>query len=61
MRLNNLAGVLKDLGELQHTRDLFERSLGILRQFLGENHPSTKTVKANLDVVLKELGETGGE
>ena len=55
--LNNLASVLKDLGELQNARDLFERSLGIRRQFLGDDHSKTKTVKRNLDALAKVVAK----
>ncbi|MEP7343162.1 MAG: tetratricopeptide repeat protein [Acidobacteriota bacterium] len=54
-RLNSLACVLKDLGELQQARELFERSLSIIREFLGDENPQAKTVKRNLDVLLREI------
>jgi hypothetical protein len=47
--VNNLGGVLRDLGELAQARKCFERALKILRDRLGENHPTTMTVRNNLE------------
>ncbi|MDX2041496.1 MAG: tetratricopeptide repeat protein [Acidobacteriota bacterium] len=55
--LNNLALVLKDLGELQNARDLLERSLKISEAAFGTNHPKVATSLNNLAGVLQDLGE----
>ena len=49
MTVNNLGGVLNDLGKQQEARKCFERALKIYRQKLGEDHPMTKIVKRNLE------------
>jgi tetratricopeptide (TPR) repeat protein len=46
---NNLGLVLQALGDLAGARAAFERALQIFRQFLGEDHPHTVTVRNNLD------------
>ena len=49
--VNNLGSVLRDLGDLPGARAAFERALAIVRQFLGEDHPYTKTVQGNLEAL----------
>ena len=51
---SNLATVLKDLGELEEARDLLRMAYRSLRDKLGPEHPSTKTV-------LRNLGAAGGD
>jgi hypothetical protein len=41
--------VLRALGDLAEARKCFERALKIFRDRLGENHPSTMTVRNNLE------------
>lgn len=53
--VNNLASVLKDLGDLAQARALFERALAIIRKFLGDDHPNTKTVLRNLESLIEEM------
>jgi tetratricopeptide (TPR) repeat protein len=51
IRANNLGSVLQDLGEMEKARRCFERALRIFQKFFGDNHPSTRRAKANLDVM----------
>jgi tetratricopeptide (TPR) repeat protein len=46
--VNNLSSVLRALGNLPAAKECFERALEIRRKFLGEDHPSTVTVRNNL-------------
>jgi Tfp pilus assembly protein PilF len=55
IRLNNLGMVLQSQGDLAGAKALFERSLRIFREFLGDNHPSTKTVQKHLKIVEAQL------
>jgi hypothetical protein len=41
--------VLQAMGELRGARENFERALSICIAKLGEDHPSTKTVRGNLE------------
>ena len=59
-RLNNLGVVLGHLGELAAARAAYERAVQILQTFLGVEHPSTKTVQANLDAVIQAIGASPG-
>ncbi|MCX6668271.1 MAG: tetratricopeptide repeat protein, partial [Methanothrix sp.] len=54
--VNNLGGVLRDLGDLQGAKRFYERALLIFLRCLGENHPKTKTVRNNLNS-LEDKGE----
>jgi hypothetical protein len=47
--LNNLALVLKDLGDMQGAKKCFERSLIIYQERLGKQHLSTRKVRKNLE------------
>ena len=47
--VNNLGGVLEDLGDLAGARKSYERALKIFQHFLGEDHPKTKLVRKNLE------------
>lgn len=65
--LNNLGMLLQELGMLHQDRSVlsaayqcFDRALPIVMQVLGDEHPNTRTVRANLkDVIVKidELSE----
>ena len=54
IRLNNLGLVLRDLGEIDAARAHMSRALEIYRKVLGEDHPSTKTVRKNLASLDKQ-------
>jgi hypothetical protein len=49
VRVNNLGSVLRALGDLAGARAAFERALAIFERFLGSEHPSTRTVRGNLE------------
>jgi hypothetical protein len=51
---NNLGLVLKDLGDLESAKAHLECAFGIFREFLGDEHPTTKIVRRNLET-LKHL------
>jgi tetratricopeptide (TPR) repeat protein len=55
IRVNNLGGVLKDLGDLAHARQCFEREVKIFLKFLGEDHPSTVTARKHLELLMGEM------
>jgi tetratricopeptide (TPR) repeat protein len=55
IRVHNLALVLEDLGDLQQARKLYERSLSIIRQFLGDDHPNTRAVRRNLELLIEKM------
>jgi hypothetical protein len=46
--VNNLAGVLRDLGDLVGARASYERALAIAQPAYGPDHPTTRTIAANL-------------
>ncbi len=56
-RLNNLAYVLKDLGDLQNARALLERSLKIAEEAFGSNHPNVAAHLDNLASVFRDSGD----
>jgi hypothetical protein len=47
--------VLRELGDLAGAKALFERALQIFREFLGDDHPNTRTVEENLRLLQEEL------
>ncbi len=49
MLLNNLGGAYFALGDLKRARPYLEQAYRIFNKFFGEQHPSTVTVKENLD------------
>ena len=57
--VNNLAGVLRDLGDLAGARAGFERALAIDETAYGPNHTAVARDVNNLALVLQALGETG--
>jgi tetratricopeptide (TPR) repeat protein len=54
--LNNLAQVLRDLGQLQQARPLQERALAIDEAALGPDHPNVATHLNNLALIVRDLG-----
>ena len=53
IRVNNLGGVLEDLGDLAGARKSYERALEICRSRLGEDHPKTQLVTENLELLKR--------
>ncbi len=54
---SNLAGILKELGELKEARGRMERAVQIGERNFPEDHPSLATRYSNLALILKDLGE----
>ncbi|MFN8355413.1 MAG: tetratricopeptide repeat protein [Spirosomataceae bacterium] len=54
---NNLALVLKELGDYQEAKLLLEKATRSDEKNFGIDHPSTATRYSNLALVLKELGD----
>jgi tetratricopeptide (TPR) repeat protein len=54
---NNLATVLKDLGEYEKAKILLQKALISAEKNFGEEHPTTAVRYSNLATVLKDLGE----
>jgi tetratricopeptide (TPR) repeat protein len=57
IRLNNLALILRELGDPAAARPLAERALTIDEGVYGPDHPKIATDLSNLAVVLRELGD----
>ena len=55
--VNNLGGVLQDLGELAKARKCLERALKIDEKVYGPDHPTVARDVNNLGLVLRDLGE----
>jgi Tetratricopeptide repeat len=55
--VNNLAGWLRDEGELAGARPLYERALAIRGRVLGPDHHDTAQGLNNLAVLLQDQGE----
>jgi hypothetical protein len=59
LSLNNLAGLLRAQGEYEAARPLYERALAICEDRLGIDHPTTRTIRANL-AALDHPADRGG-
>ncbi|MBN2181110.1 MAG: tetratricopeptide repeat protein [Sedimentisphaerales bacterium] len=55
IRFNNLALLYKFTNRLKEAEPMYRRALKIFEASLGPDHPSTKTVRGNLETLLKEL------
>ena len=60
IRLNNLALILKDLGQPAQARPLAERALAIDEAAYGPDHPDVATNLNNLAAILQDLGDLEG-
>jgi tetratricopeptide (TPR) repeat protein len=58
--VNNLGGVLQDLGERVGARAAFERALAIDERVYGPEHPEVARDVNNLGRVLQDLGDLAG-
>jgi len=58
--INNLGGVLKDLGDLQGAKKNYERALAIDETAYGPDHPDVAIDVNNLGSVLQALGDLQG-
>jgi tetratricopeptide (TPR) repeat protein len=59
-RLNNLAQILRDLGDLAGARPLQERALAIDEAAYGPDHPLVARSLNNLALILRDLGDLAG-
>jgi tetratricopeptide (TPR) repeat protein len=59
-RLNNLAALLKDQGDLAGARPLYERALAIREKVLSPEHPDTATSLNNFANLLRDQGDLAG-
>jgi tetratricopeptide (TPR) repeat protein len=55
--VNNLAALLKSLGDFESAEKLYRRALNQREKMLGKEHPDTLTSMNNLALVLKDKGE----
>ena len=58
--VNNLGGVLKDLGDLKGAKRNYERALAIQETVYGPDHPHVAIYVGNLGSVLQDLGDLKG-
>jgi tetratricopeptide (TPR) repeat protein len=58
--LNNLALILRDLGDPGGARPLAERALAITEAAYGPGHPAVATRLDNLATILQDLGNPAG-
>jgi tetratricopeptide (TPR) repeat protein len=58
--LNNLATILRDLGDPAGARPLQERALAITEAAYGPDHPDVGTRLNNLATILQDLGDLAG-
>ena len=54
--LNNLAHVMKGMGEVEKAIELFEQVLDARRKLFGPEHPSVATVLLSLAMILEKVG-----
>ena len=55
--LSNMGRLLKDMGELDAARPLYEEALAGRRATLGDTHPDTLTSINHMNSLLKAMGE----
>jgi tetratricopeptide (TPR) repeat protein len=60
IRVNNLGGVLLDLGDLAGAKTHYERAMAIDEAAYGPDHPEVATDVNNLGRVLQDLGDLAG-
>ena len=60
IRLNNLAQLLQATNRLAETEPLMRRALDIVRKNLGDEHPSSITVRRNYESLLAEMKSVPG-
>ena len=58
--VNNLGGVLQDMGDLEGAREHIERALAIDEAAYGHDHPEVGRDVNNLGLVLKAMGDLEG-
>lgn len=55
LSLNNLAGLYRSQGKNAEANSLFQQALKILEEIWGSEHPTTKLVRGNYEVLLKKM------
>jgi len=53
-RLNNMALVLKDKGDLEGAKTLYSEAALLLEESLGADHPNSQATRSNLEKLLGE-------
>ena len=53
--LNNLANLLRTMGDYAEAKPMYERALQIYETRLGVDHPSTTMTRRNLELCLAKL------
>lgn len=56
---NNLGGAWDALGEYHKSIGYYEQALAIFEARLGGEHPNTRTVRENLEVLKAQLAADG--
>ena len=57
---NNIGIVYDAMGDYSKALDYYEKSLRIRLSVLGEEHPYTKDVQENIEIVRQKLMESSG-
>jgi tetratricopeptide (TPR) repeat protein len=57
--LNNLATIYINIGRHDDAEPLYDEALSISRRVLGAEHPNTKIMHENYEVLLAEMKEKG--
>ena len=56
--LNNFATIYEHTGRFDEAEPLYDQALAIHRRVLGAEHPNTKIMRGNYEVLLAEMKET---
>lgn len=59
IELSNAAGLHRDRGEYAQALPLYQRSLSIIEQLFGPEHPAVAVALNNLGVLYRDMGEHG--
>ena len=59
--LNNLAALYRVQGRVVEAAPLFNEAVEIMVRVLGAEHPNTKIMRENYEVLLAEMKEKGPE
>ncbi|NQT16122.1 MAG: tetratricopeptide repeat protein [Planctomycetes bacterium] len=59
--LNNLARLLKATNRCSEAEPLCRRALAIYEASFGPDHPSSRSVRANLEVLQREMQNGAGD
>jgi hypothetical protein len=59
MTLWHLAVMSHNSGDFVEARKFYDRALPIYRKFLGDDHPTTRTVRRNLEMLIETMSGEG--